>query len=1489
MPPKKSKSTTDIGKEKVTNDVTKSKPTKPKATNHNIVKQDTTTDNSINIVDVNNKKTKPVNKSVKKSVKKSVNKSVNKSVKKSVNKSVRNLTDDVTESMDDGNTVDGKDNTYDIEDTEKILLDKEVLANIMAKIKTMFPDLPVSEEGDISMLDTSVLEDKLRDTDIDKEDTWKVLDAYFAQYDGRQLMSYHFYSYEQFIEKYMGDVIEQFNPIIIYHEFDQMIEKYIVELSINLKNYTIGKPVMSEPDEETVLLTPGMARDRNLSYSAPLTIDIEMTRTIRYKNQEDIEKWQEWNVKYGHLIRRPGRPSKNTQYNIYTGQHTPIIPAELPDAVSTEDIPPAPVVGFTENVKKATVFRVNFGKIPVMVGSKYCNLTKQQIHPVQASECHLDMGGYFIVNGNEKVIIGQERIAENKIFVFNKQKQNKGREYEAEVRSIADDGFNIVMTNIIKYNPKTNIMTTDMGGKSFAQPYNLFIVLRSLGVKTDEDLLNCIAIDHTDTVLGSHIAILCRETMNDFRSICKAEGNMHTVYEVREYIIRHMKIRTPTRDIPLTTDDRRKAFVTSAENELLPHIRKDLDKKALFLGAMARKLLKVRMGLVEMDDRDSFQNKRVETTGYLLANLFRQCLNTLIKEMTKNITTEIKNVIDNTRGVVTKEILDVITINNIYKIVKPACVENGMKYSMATGNWGVKSGGKTKTRISVARMLSRLSYLSYLSDMCRVVCPTDKKKKSGKIVGPRKQHASQWGFICPSETPEGHPVGLIKNKAIAATITVQYNSAPVRLWLEMNAGCERATLDNITSGMGKCLIYVNGDIIGYHVAPEKVFSQFKVMRRAGKFNPHITINWDVVNDEMFIYTDAGRLIRPVYIVGNNNRLCIRKWHTSMLSTSVSGSDNGGWNSLIMTGLDSRCNQTIMPQDYFTINTQNNTQNNTSDSGTIYSANNTGIINGHIPPNGNNNGNRLTAHDMMSRFATLSANSQAVIEYIDIEEVNNCLIATTPEELKHENSRNPQYINNYTHCEMHPGLILGVLACVIPFPDHNQSPRNAYQSCMGKQAMSYPTTNLLRRLDTMAYAMCHLERPIVTSRFGNYVHYDKLPYGMNAIVAIATYGGYNQEDSIILNGHSVDMGMFRTIYYRVHKSDEKKVQNHKEEKFCRPDPRYTKGIKPGDYSKLDERGFVRVNEYVTNRDIIMGKKYPLKGAHVNGHNLCKDSSISLKSNEAGWVDKVFVSRNEEGFLTGKVRIRDERIPSIGSKFASRNAQKGTVGMILPREQMPFTANGLTPDIIMTPHAIPSRMTIGQLLESVLGKAATHYGGYADCTPFADIDVNKLGDILESQGFEACGNEVLYSGISGEQLNVAIFMGPTYYQRLKHMAEDKVHSRNSGPVVQLTRQPAEGRSREGGLRVGEMEKDCINSHGAAAFLKERMLDVSDKFEMYICGHCGNAAVVNPTEDIDIYICNVCDNYNNFQRVAIPYAAKLLSQEIQGMGMNMRVVNS
>ena len=344
----------------------------------------------------------------------------------------------------------------------------------------------------------------------------------------------------------------------------------------------------------------------------------------------------------------------------------------------------------------------------------------------------------------------------------------------------------------------------------------------------------------------------------------------------------------------------------------------------------------------------------------------------------------------------------------------------------------------------------------------------------------------------------------------------------------------------------------------------------------------------------------------------------------------------------------------------------------------------------------------------------------------------------------------------------------------------------------------------------------------------------------------------------------------------------------EEKFCNPNISITKGIKPGDYSKLDDNGLAKVNSKMNGGDVIIGKVIPIKQnvETLKDRKKFKDSSSTLRNNENGYVDNIYKSRNGEGYGFVKVRMRSDRTPTVGDKFSSRHGQKGTVGMVYNQEDMPFTKDGISPDIIINPHAIPSRMTIGQLVECIMGKAGVSLGMYGDATPFNGIKVDDIGDILENCGFERNANEIMYNGRNGEQLKCSVFIGPTFYQRLKHMVDDKIHSRSSGPLVLLTRQPSEGRSRDGGLRFGEMERDCMIAHGASHFLKERLMDVSDNYRVFICKKSGLISAVNP--DKNIYN-SFSENSTSFSEIRIPYACKLLIQELQTMSIAPRIITS
>jgi len=515
-------------------------------------------------------------------------------------------------------------------------------------------------------------------------------------------------------------------------------------------------------------------------------------------------------------------------------------------------------------------------------------------------------------------------------------------------------------------------------------------------------------------------------------------------------------------------------------------------------------------------------------------------------------------------------------------------------------------------------------------------------------------------------------------------------------------------------------------------------------------------------------------------------------------------------------------------------------------------------------------------------------SDAVLEYIDPEEQSFSMIATHPKELYSSvNTFDSDKIYKHTHCEIHPSTLFGVVASCIPFPDHNQSPRNTYQSAQAKQAMGVYATNYSERMDKTAYVLNYPCRPLVDTRVMNLIKMNQIPSGCNINVAIMTHTGYNQEDSVLINKGSIDRGLFQTTIYHTEKDEDKQKINGDEEIRCKPDPSKTKGMKFGNYSKVNSKGVMPENSLVENRDIIIAKVAPIK-ENKNDHTKVikyEDLSRIYRTVEETYVDKNYIDRNGDGYTFAKVRLRALRKPVIGDKFSSRHGQKGTVGNIVPEADMPFNRNGVKPDIIINPHAIPSRMTIGQLKETLLGKVLVELGLFGDGTSFGDLNVDDISKKLLTLGYEASGNELLYNGLTGEQVECSVFMGPVFYQRLKHMVNDKQHSRSIGPMVNLTRQPAEGRSRDGGLRFGEMERDAMISHGAARFTRGRMYDASDKYSVYVCKKCGLVASYN--DKLHIHLCRTCDNRTDFSYVEIPYACKLLFQELTTMNVVPRVM--
>ena len=1305
------------------------------------------------------------------------------------------------------------------------------------------------------------------------------------------------------------------------------------------------------------------------------------------------------------------------------------------------------------------------------------------------------------------------------------------------------------------------------------QPIELFVVFRALGIMSDKAICEYILLD-------------IPEESSEQRQIL--EFLQASIIDANKYMTQEDALRHITAAVaytPLNMDKekgaRKKQEFTNdvLNNDMFPHC-KTLTQKLFMLGYMCQKLIRTSFGWKPPDDRDSYVNKRIELTGTLLNNLFRNYFNKLVKEMQKQVVREINN--GSWRSMDNYE--NIINMTNIYKIMKSTTIENGINRALATGDFSIKQSNSSK--VGVAQVLNRLTYLSSLSHSRRINTPLE---KSGELIAPRKLHNTTWGFLCSVETPEGQSIGVVKNIAYMAHITIPTNSASLYDYILPRVQ-RLEDMTNPREAYGKVRVFINGAWVGVTDHPNELYLEIKEKKYNGIINIYTSIIFDCKNMEIRVCNDGGRLTRPILKVQNQKALITADVIAKLKKKELS------WNDLLVA-----C---------------------------------------RLP--------------------------ESVIEYIDPEEQNFAMIAMKTKDgyiLSKESSTKEKEETNttvtmhrYTHCEIHPSTIFGVLASCIPFPDHNQSPRNTYQCCMGKQAIGVYALNFDQRMDKTSYVLSYPSRPLVDTRVMNFIQLNRIPSGHQITVAISSYTAYNQEDSLLINKGSIDRGLFMTTVYHTEKDEDKNIIRD-EIIRCKPDPQKTKGIKYGNYDKLNAHGFIPENSLVENRDVIIAKTVPIKENRNDPTKTIKyeDQSKTFRTTEECYIDKNYTGRNGDGYNFAKVRVRTLRQPVLGDKFcalptqqvltdhgwmeiqnidkalhkvctldadghmcyefpsetfvyehdgdmysiknkqvevvctlnhklyvqkrsssktkenpyqlieaqhvmgkmmrfqktmenvypdvstirigdtdydmdswlqfigmfvsdgwcdeinkrimitaikdrkrefleyiltqlniehsyhtggnfyvsgtkyvqiyeqlglikhgalnkrlpdyswnlskrqsivlmeallqgdghtmqykgeegfsrygtisiqlanditrlalhcgwsgivkiaeeptgiarigtrnlgsragqevsitqqhtyykvsiirsqnqpwinkkknesnleqlvhyqgnihciemssshvyymretthspcliignSSRHGQKGTCGCIIPEEDMPYTKDGLRPDIIINPHAIPSRMTIGQLKETILGKVLLELGMFGDGTSFGNLDIQTICKELQKTGYESYGNEVMYNGFTGEQMETSIFIGPVYYQRLKHMVNDKQHSRSIGPMVNLTRQPAEGRSRDGGFRIGEMERDVMIAHGMSRFCRERLYDVSDKYSTHVCGKCGMIACYNDPSmkqtkfaksDMSIHLCRTCGNTTDFAKVEIPYAYKLLAQELQTINIVPRIL--
>ena len=1175
-----------------------------------------------------------------------------------------------------------------------------------------------------------------------EEEPYNIIESYFDGQHLERLVRHQIESYNHFVNFQIQRTIQMFNPVTIRSENDYVADKdkYFLEVFISFTNFKLYPPQIHENNGATKMMLPQEAKLRNFTYASTMTVDINIQYVVR--NTENMEN---------------------------------------------------------PKIIEKTLTKINIGKLPIMLKSSVCILTQNNhINHQYTGECSMDCGGYFIIKGSEKTVLGQERAAENRVYCFDGKNTTKWNWF-AEIKSVPD--FKCI-------SPKQIEMMVASKNNGFGhgifinvprikQPIELYVLFRALGILSDKDITKYILLDIDD------------EKQADILNCLQASIIDANKYMTQEDALRHITASvayTPLNMDKETGARKKREFTHEVlDNDLFPHCQ-TLPQKLYLLGYMANKLIQTSLGWIQQDDRDSYLNKRIELTGTLLNNLFRNYFNKLVKEMQKQIVREINT--GSWRS--SEDYENIVNMTNIYKIMKSTTIENGINRALATGDFSIKQSNSSK--VGVAQVLNRLTYVSSLSHLRRINTPLE---KSGELIAPRKLHNTTFGFLCPAETPEGQSIGIVKNISYLGHITIPTNSSSLYEYVKPHILPLETTPSELLHG--KVKVFVNGAWLGVSEKPIELYNDMKEKKYKGIINIYTSIIMNFKNLEIRICNDGGRLTRPVLRVRDNKALINLETIDKLVKKELS------WNDL--------------------------------------------LTNCKLP--------------------------ESVIEYIDPEEQNFAMIG-----MKTKNGY-LQDVNqkfNYTHCEIHPSTIFGVLASCIPFPEHNQAPRNTYQTAMAKQAMGVYVTNYDQRMDKTAYVLNYPTRPLVDTRVMNFIKLNKIPSGTQIHVAIMTHTGYNQEDSVLINKGSIDRGLFIATIYHTEKDEDKNIIRD-EIIRCKPDATKTKGIKFGNYDKLNSQGFIPENELVENRDVIIAKTIPIKENRNDPTKTIKyeDQSKTFRTTEETYVDKNYTGRNGDGYNFAKVRVRVLRKPVFGDKFSSRHGQKGTVGNIIPECDMPFTKDGLRPDIIINPHAIPSRMTIGQLKETLLGKVLIELGMFGDGTSFGNLDIKTISEELQKLGYESYGNELMYNGLTGEQLETNIYIGPVFYQRLKHMVNDKQHSRSIGPMVNLTRQPAEGRSRDGGFRIGEMERDVMIAHGASRFCRERLYDVSDKYSVHVCKKCGMIASYNDgnknrmyaNADFTIHLCKTCDNKTEFAKVELPYAYKLLSQELQTINVVPRII--
>ncbi len=1101
------------------------------------------------------------------------------------------------------------------------------------------------------------------------------------------------------------------------------------------------------PIIQDILKREGIARQHLNSFDEFLERGLQSI--INEVGQIDIE-----NAEYPYKIQLGKVKLQQPRMMELDGSITHITPAEARLRNVSYSAPIMMEASVIEDGKILESRFVHVGDVPVMAKSNACilnNFSTQKL--IDSQEDPSDPGGYFIINGSERVIVGLEDLSYNKIIV-DRETVGGNIVFKAKVYS-----------SIVGYRAKLELVMKNDGlivARIPGSPVDIPVVtlMRALGLESDREIASVVS--------------LVDQIQDELEGSFEKAGDVPTSKDAIVYISKRI---APG----MLEEFQIKRAETLLDWGLLPHLGKHPEnrkEKAQFLGEAACKLLELKLGWITPDDKDHYGNKVIKFAGQMLADLFRTAFRNLVRDMKYQLERSGQK-----RG-----------INAVAAAIRPGIITDKLNNAIATGNWG-------RGRVGVTQLLDRTNYLSTISHLRRIQSPLSRTQPNFEA---RDLHATHFGRICPSETPEGSNCGLVKNLALSGIISVNVQSEEI---VEKIFDLGTVHFFDAKEDLKKdgTRVFVDGRLIGYYKEGGELAQSLRELRRTSKVHPHVGISFHKSDIEgstrrLYVNCNAGRVLRPLIIIKDNKSLL-----TSELLDKIS-KKLLSWTDLLRMG---------------------------------------------------------------------------ILEVIDANEEENCYVALDEKDTK-----------KHTHLEVFTPSILGAGASIIPYPEHNQSPRNTYESAMAKQSLGFSTPMMNTSTYVRQHLMLYPQVPIVNTKAMKLLGLEDRPAGQNCIVAVLPFDGYNIEDAIVLSQSSVDRGLGRTFFFRIYDAEAKQYPGGMRDSFEIPNAedniRGYKGERA--YRLLEDDGVVASESPVKGGDILIGKTSPPRFMEEyrefeSSGPYRRDTSIGVRPSEAGVIDTVVMTQSNEGGKMYKIRARDMRIPEIGDKFASRHGQKGVLGILAKAEDLPYTAEGMSPDVLINPHAFPSRMTVGMMMESICGKAAALRGKRFDGSAFVGEKMPEVKEVMDAHGFEYSGKETMYDGRTGKAFPVDVFIGVVYYQKLHHMVADKIHARARGQVQMLTKQPTEGRARGGGLRFGEMERDCLIAYGASMILKDRLLDESDKSDIFVCERCGLVAYHDVKQRK--YVCRVCGDKAKVSSVSVAYAFKLLLQEMQSLNVAPRLL--